>query len=192
MSGQTYIPETDDSGRTPVHVYWRDIDGDQLVLEDGTDTQTWTFPLAVDWVQNDAQAEFDAAMLFVVNDQSDDLLQPHVDNWEEVWQSGDIDVGGNLALDKVVKGSFYYLYSSLPSHHSNLPNNQFYGLSPGGLANGVNGSDYYGHVFWDMETWMYPAVLMFRPDLAKDMLSYRIHGMEPAFRRAYNGGFSGQ
>lgn len=51
------------------------------------------------------------------------------------------------------------------------------------------GVDYYGHVFWDMETWMYPAILMLRPDLARQMLSYRINGMVPAFQRAASGGY---
>ena len=43
------------------------------------------------------------------------------------------------------------LYSSLPSK-SRLSEGwlNFYGLSPGGLANGKKGKDYQGHVFWDM------------------------------------------
>ena len=52
------------------------------------------------------------------------------------------------------------------------------------IPSGTNKSDYMGHVFWDMETWMYPPFLMFRPDLAKQMLSYRIHTMEAAFKNA--------
>lgn len=55
-------------------------------------------------------------------------------------------------MDETIKGAFYYIYSSLPSLTSAdvLSDNKFYGLSPGGLPNGKNGSDYYGHVFWDM------------------------------------------
>ena len=56
----------------------------------------------------------------------------------------------NLELRKAIAGSFYYLYSSLPSQMPYTPNNQFYGLSPGGLPNGKRLHDYYGHVFWDM------------------------------------------
>ena len=57
--------------------------------------------------------------------------------------------GCQRLLFQVVAGCFYYLYSNLPSMNTFTPNSQFYGLSPGGLANGRNGSDYYGHVFWD-------------------------------------------
>jgi len=48
-----------------------------------------------------------------------------------------------------------------------------------------------GHVFWDMETWMYPAIMMLRPDMGRDMLSYRIHGIVPAIIRAAEGGYAG-
>ena len=53
---------------------------------------------------------------------------------------------------------------------------------------GTNGSDYFGHVFWDMETWMYPPILMFRPDFAKDMLSYRINKLNAAMKNAITSG----
>jgi len=38
---------------------------------------------------------------------------------------------------------------------------------------------------------MYPSILMFRPDLARDMLSYRIAGMDLARERAAEGGYNG-
>ena len=41
----------------------------------------------------------------------------------------------------------YYLYSSLPSDAG--LGDDFFSLSPGGLANGQRGEDYQGHVFWD-------------------------------------------
>ncbi len=38
---------------------------------------------------------------------------------------------------------------------------------------------------------MYPPVLMFRPDLAKAMLKYRIQCIEEAQIRAQDGGYNG-
>jgi len=38
---------------------------------------------------------------------------------------------------------------------------------------------------------MYPPIALFRPDLAKAMLKYRIQGMPPALERAAEGGYSG-
>ena len=122
---------------------------------------------------------------------------------------------------EIIIGSFYYLYSSLPSK-SRLSENYLYGLSPGGLANGKKGKDYQGHVFWDMvlikmnnifpefktryiyilhilfmfllnfqETWMFPSILPFRPDLAEKMLDYRIIRIFQAMDRASQGGYNG-
>ena len=122
---------------------------------------------------------------------------------------------------EIIIGSFYYLYSSLPSK-SRLYIYDFYGLSPGGLANGKKGKDYQGHVFWDMvlikmnnifpefktryiyilhilfmfllnfqETWMFPSILPFRPDLAEKMLDYRIIRIFQAKDRASQGGYNG-
>ena len=41
--------------------------------------------------------------------------------------------------------------------------------SPGGLSS----DGYNGHVFWDMETWMYPALLAQYPDIAETANTYR-------------------
>ena len=51
--------------------------------------------------------------------------------------------------------------------------------------------DYWGHVFWDQETWMYPPILMFRPDLAKMLLYTRKRTMEGARENAKIKGHQG-
>ena len=38
---------------------------------------------------------------------------------------------------------------------------------------------------------MYPPILVFRPDLAKAMLAYRIQGIGEAQQRAAEGGYQG-
>ena len=38
---------------------------------------------------------------------------------------------------------------------------------------------------------MYPPIALFRPDLAKAMLKYRIQGIEEAMKRAKSGGYEG-
>lgn len=58
-------------------------------------------------------------------------------------------------------------------------------------STGANGSDYMGHVFWDQETWMYPALLLLRPDLAREMLGYRILLLPQAERNARLSGEQG-
>lgn len=38
---------------------------------------------------------------------------------------------------------------------------------------------------------MFPAILPFRPDLAKRMLNYRVRNMPQAMERAQEGGYQG-
>lgn len=163
-----------------------------FVLPQGQNSARWTFVLSVDQRTPVAREDFDRALEFLSAGDNDRLHLDHGQAFQTgAWAKGDIELDGDLHLQKVIRGCLYYLYTSLPSHSSHSANNQFYGLSPGGLPNGANGTDYQGHVFWDMETWMYPGMLMLRPDLARDMLSYRINLMDPAFERAAAGGYEG-
>ena len=56
----------------------------------------------------------------------------------------------------------YHFYSFINEFKS-------YGLSPMGLS----GLGYNGHVFWDMDLWMYPAILVLNPNLGKTLIEYR-------------------
>ncbi|XP_013410390.1 protein-glucosylgalactosylhydroxylysine glucosidase-like, partial [Lingula anatina] len=110
------------------------------------------------------------------------LYSNHVTAWNEVWKKGRIDVSDNKGLAKSVYGCLYYILSSLPlKEDTNWP---FIGLSPGDLAHGAYKKDYEGHVFWDQETWMYPPIQMFFPDLAKIMLKTRTRTLDAARHNA--------
>lgn len=72
------------------------------------------------------------------------LVANHSAAWRDVWRRGHVDLSHQgespetLELRKVVLGSQYYLYSSLPvAPDTYRPRDQFYGLSPGGLARGT-------------------------------------------------------
>lgn len=129
----------------------------------------------------------------IVTGQHNQILQTHVQAWEDVWANGAIQVEGNTKLAKVVYGSLYYILSSLPVSPSktHTPNGQFYGLSPGGLSYGTRLADYQGHSFWDTETWMYPPILYLYPDLAKEVLNYRLHVTGVARDHANGTGYKG-
>jgi len=78
---------------------------------------------------------------------------------------------------KAVWFAQYYLMSSLPSHFPLIPpayQEPFYGLGRTGLGKGGElHKDYQGHVMYDNEYYLLPAVLPFHPQLAKAMLRYR-------------------
>ena len=63
-------------------------------------------------------------------------------------------------------------------YHSYAFINEFksYGISPFGLSS----AGYSGHVFWDMDIWVYPAVLALNPKLARTLIQYRIDRLSAA------------
>eukprot|EP00028_Trichosphaerium_sp_Am-I-7-wt_P010018 CAMPEP_0168537066 /NCGR_PEP_ID=MMETSP0405-20121227/20057_1 /TAXON_ID=498012 /ORGANISM="Trichosphaerium sp, Strain Am-I-7 wt" /LENGTH=440 /DNA_ID=CAMNT_0008565459 /DNA_START=476 /DNA_END=1798 /DNA_ORIENTATION=+ len=96
-----------------------------------------------------------------------------------VWSRG-IDIEGNLTLAAAINSSLYDIVSNM---RPDWP----YSTSPGGIANNA----YHGHTFWDSETWMYPTLLLFFPDIAKSMLEYRFLRLEEAMKKALWSGHKG-
>ena len=56
---------------------------------------------------------------------------------------------------------------------------------------GLSGLGYNGHVFWDTELWMFPALLVMQPDIAKSLIEYRYQRLEAARRNAFAHGYQG-
>jgi hypothetical protein len=69
------------------------------------------------------------------------------------------------------------------------------GLSRGGKINpnktGGPSNDYAGHVFWDMDTWILPPIMIFHPDLARLMINSRIRVLDIAKNNAKSSGYQG-
>ena len=94
-------------------------------------------------------------------------FQSHLSAVGAALESG-IEVTGNHDLAKLVNASLHMLVASLRPEPE-----YWYSSSPGGLATNC----YNGHTFWDMETWMYPNLLFFHPDLARGTVQYRVRGL---------------
>ncbi|MEG0493651.1 MAG: hypothetical protein RR696_10655, partial [Clostridia bacterium] len=58
-------------------------------------------------------------------------------------------------------------------------------------AKGLSGEGYKGHVFWDVESFLFPHYLYHDPDAAKRLLLYRIDRMEQAANNAKLHGYGG-
>ncbi len=107
------------------------------------------------------------------------LLAANNAAWAALW-SGRIDVLGDSSLASDVNTSEFYLWSS--TRHG-----VDWSISPAGLSsNGYN-----GHIFWDAETWMYPALLAQHPDLAAGMDTYRFERLKAAEQHAIATGYGG-
>ena len=107
------------------------------------------------------------------------LLQFHENAWAELWKS-DIEIDGDPESQKDVRSMLYHLYSFSREGTAMSP-------SPMGLS----GLGYNGHVFWDTELWMYPALLVMQPKMAKSMMEYRYQRLEAAKRNAFSKGYRG-
>lgn len=127
----------------------------------------------------DAHNEAERLTVFAKLEGRERLLERHRRAWETLWQR-DIELEGNDAVQRAVRSAIYHLYSFVSEGYA-------YSLSPMGLS----GLGYNGHVFWDTELWMYPALLMLRPELAKPLLDYRFDRMEVARQNARSHGYRG-
>jgi protein-glucosylgalactosylhydroxylysine glucosidase len=107
------------------------------------------------------------------------LIEMHNKAWDALWTS-DIIIDGDAQSQQDIRSMLYHLYSFVREGSSNSP-------SPMGLS----GLGYNGHVFWDTELWMYPALLVLKPEIAKGMLDYRFERLEAAKRNAYGKGYKG-
>ncbi|WP_183061605.1 carbohydrate-binding protein [Motilibacter peucedani] len=109
----------------------------------------------------------------------DALLAEHEAAWAKLWTS-DIRVPGDDALTLQARASMFYLLESVRPGVD-------WSTSPGGLSS----DGYSGHVFWDMETWMYPSLLAQHPDIAAGATAYRQRLLAGAEAYAAQGGWQG-
>ncbi|MCU0488131.1 MAG: hypothetical protein MUE67_04160 [Anaerolineales bacterium] len=58
-------------------------------------------------------------------------------------------------------------------------------------AKGLTGEGYRGHVFWDTEIYLLPFFANLAPEAAKNLIRFRLHGLESARQKARQYGFQG-
>ena len=98
----------------------------------------------------------------------DPLLAAHKQAWQRLW-ARDIEIQGDPEAQQAVRCCLFYLFSSVrPENTAGVP--------PMGLSSAA----FNGHVFWDMDSWMFPAVLPQHPELARAMLEYRYRTLSGA------------
>ncbi|MEP7317932.1 MAG: glycoside hydrolase family 65 protein [Panacibacter sp.] len=107
------------------------------------------------------------------------LISFHNKAWDSLWTS-DIVIDGDAQAQQDVHSMMYHLYSFTREGTS-------YSLSPMGLS----GLGYNGHTFWDTELWMFPAILVLHPEMAKSLIEYRYQRLEAARRNAFSHGYKG-
>lgn len=93
--------------------------------------------------------------------------------WKEFWETGDVWVDGDLALQQAVRyDAFQLMQGTGKDGKTNIG------------ANALTGEGYRGQTFWDTEMYMLPFFLYTQPEVAKQLLIYRHHILPKAKERA--------
>ncbi|HEY3784337.1 MAG TPA: glycosyl hydrolase family 65 protein [Steroidobacteraceae bacterium] len=106
------------------------------------------------------------------------LLAKQRGAWHELWRA-DIQIDGDARAQQTVHSELYYLLASSTADTA-------WALGACGLTTG-----YSGHIFWDSDTWIFPALLLLHPERAKSLVTFRERTLGPAEHRAREHGFAG-
>jgi trehalose/maltose hydrolase-like predicted phosphorylase len=107
------------------------------------------------------------------------LARDNARAWRRRWET-DIEITGDPGLQRVVRSMLFYLLCSVDSGTR-------LGIPPMGLSS----AGYYGHIFWDSDTWMFPALLATHPDVAQSLVSFRSRTLPAAQANAQANGYRG-
>jgi protein-glucosylgalactosylhydroxylysine glucosidase len=108
----------------------------------------------------------------------EELLAKHRAAWRDLWRA-DIAIDGDLTAQTAVHSDLYYLLATSTAD-TRWPMGAC-GLTPG----------YVGHVFWDSDTWIFPALLLLHPERAKSLVMFRAYTLAAAKDRAQARGLKG-
>jgi trehalose/maltose hydrolase-like predicted phosphorylase len=106
----------------------------------------------------------------------DELRRENAQAWAELWRGRVILVGADARWQALADAAFFYLHCS--THPGSLSTHPF------GLAQWHGYHYYYGHVMWDIESFLLPPLLLTNPDAALAMLDYRSRSLEAARENA--------
>lgn len=106
------------------------------------------------------------------------LFEQHASAWHELWKS-DIRVEGDEDIQKTIHSDLFTLFQ-------NSTVNTRWGMLAMGLT-----PNYYGHIFWDNDSWDFPALVLLHPDRARTLVNFRFHTLDEARSRAQKHGYAG-
>lgn len=102
----------------------------------------------------------------------DGLLAAHRQAWAQRWKDAEVIVEGDPDAQLAARFAVFHLLSAAAGSEESAVG-----------ARGLTGDAYAGHVFWDADVFVLPALTALRPAAARAMLEYRIRRL-PAARKA--------
>lgn len=127
----------------------------------------------------DVKNEVERLTAFAAVEGVERLWSKHIAAWDQLWES-DIVIEGDLQSQQDIHSMLYHTYAFVREGS---------GLSCSPM--GLSGFGYNGHVFWDADTWIFPALLLLHPELAESMIEYRYQRLDAARHNAFMHGYKG-
>ncbi|WP_051179448.1 glycosyl hydrolase family 65 protein [Nocardia concava] len=110
----------------------------------------------------------------------DGLLAAQRTEWARRWSTVGIELPDDPETELAVRFALFQLWANAGAH----------GESAVG-ARGLSGSGYRGHVFWDADAFVLPAMVTIDPAAAEAIVAYRLRRLDAARERAREEGFRG-
>lgn len=111
----------------------------------------------------------------------DHLLVEHSSRWHQRWALARTDISDDAELDTAVKFAEYHLLACANGGRDDAAIG----------ARGLTGPAYNGHVFWDTDVFVVPALAAMAPRSARAALAYRWRRLDAAREQAVRNGRSG-
>jgi alpha,alpha-trehalose phosphorylase len=99
----------------------------------------------------------------------DTLAQAHAADYAGFWRRADLSIDGGAAVEQALRFNLFHIFQSTSRDGTGSI-----------AAKGLTGEGYEGHIFWDAETFVLPALALLAPALARSMLEYRFRTLEHA------------
>ena len=110
----------------------------------------------------------------------DALLGAHRRAWAQMWRHAEVSIEGPPADEMAARFAVFHLLGAASGSGESA-------VGPRGLTGGA----YAGHVFWDADVFVLPALAAIHPPAARSMLEYRVRRLPAARRAARSGGLDG-
>ena len=105
----------------------------------------------------------------------------HCRAWSSEWERCDVQIEGDAEAQIAVRFNLFQLLAAAPREDERVNIG----------AKLLSGYGYRGHAFWDTETFMLPFFTYTRPEIARNLLSYRWNNLPGARAKAKANGFRG-
>lgn len=110
----------------------------------------------------------------------DRLLAEHREIWADRWDTVDVRVPGHPDVTLAARFALFQLWCNVGGQGEAA-------VGPRGLS----GYGYAGHVLWDADVFVLPAIASMNTELALDMIDYRVHRLRAAREAARSSGRAG-